>query len=118
MTEHHPHPHRTTENLQGATLSRLHFSSSPRTSATHQRPPTCNQRPAEMCPRCVGGSKYATRRAKFECAPGTVFDSQMGSCVFSSGSDCIPLVVAPPATPPTTTTNSCTRYQERKGNKI
>ncbi|XP_045110803.1 uncharacterized protein LOC123504402 [Portunus trituberculatus] len=60
---------------------------------------------------CVGGSKYATRRAKFECAPGTVFDSQMGSCVFSSGSDCIPLVVAPPATPPTTTTNSCTRYQ-------
>ncbi|XP_063875210.1 probable endochitinase [Scylla paramamosain] len=68
---------------------------------------------------CVGGSKYATRRAKFECAPGTVFDSQLGTCVFNSGSDCIPPVVAPPATSHTTqpgppapiNTNSCIRYQ-------
>lgn len=71
-----------------------------------------------MC-RCVGGRTYATRRVKFDCAPGTVFDPQLGICIFSSKSECNSEGVAPPGPPPNTIpspvgptgTIACLEYQ-------
>ncbi|XP_050733883.1 uncharacterized protein LOC127007216 [Eriocheir sinensis] len=68
---------------------------------------------------CVGGRTYATRRVKFDCAPGTVFDPQLGICISSSKSECKLVGVAPPGTPPNTIpspvgptgTIACIQYQ-------
>nr|XP_045624783.1 uncharacterized protein LOC123774493 [Procambarus clarkii] len=47
--------------------------------------PTCNS-----FFKCVGSSVHATRRVKFECAAGTVFNSEMGTCVHGQVSQCSP----------------------------
>ncbi|XP_042862372.1 transcription factor p65-like [Penaeus japonicus] len=61
--------------------------------------PTCSS--FYMCVGSIGGSEYATRRVKFECAPGTVFSEGFGVCVHAYGSTCLsgpsPLPVPSPA---------------------
>lgn len=41
------------------------------------------------CVGSIGGSEYATRKVKFECAPGTVFSEGLGICVHAYGSNCL-----------------------------
>lgn len=38
--------------------------------------------------RCLGGLPHASRRVKFECAPGTVFSREHKICVHSYGHKC------------------------------
>ncbi|XP_063588300.1 uncharacterized protein LOC134765551 [Penaeus indicus] len=49
--------------------------------------PTCSS--FYMCVGSIGGSEYATRKVKFECAPGTVFSEGLGICVHAYGSNCL-----------------------------
>ncbi|ROT79724.1 hypothetical protein C7M84_001555 [Penaeus vannamei] len=49
--------------------------------------PTCSS--FYMCVGSIGGSEYATRKVKFECAPGTVFSEGLGVCVHAYGSNCL-----------------------------
>ncbi|KAG7175206.1 putative Chitin binding Peritrophin-A domain-containing protein 31 [Homarus americanus] len=39
--------------------------------------------------KCIGSRTQATRRVKYECAPGTIFNQEVSTCVHGDASQCV-----------------------------